>query len=63
VAKERGASEDRVRQLVHDNTDGSTFFLLGEPRVNVLRLNIALDKEFGAPPPQPAATAEPSARE
>jgi K+-transporting ATPase ATPase C chain len=61
VAKERGASEDRVRQLVHDNTDGSTFFVLGEPRVNVLRLNIALDKEFGAPPPQPEATAEASA--
>jgi K+-transporting ATPase ATPase C chain len=44
VAEERGLSEDAVRALVKKHTDGSTFLVLGEPRVNVLRLNIALDE-------------------
>jgi K+-transporting ATPase ATPase C chain len=43
VAKERGMSEDAVRSLVKKYTDGSLLFVMGEPRVNVLRLNIALD--------------------
>jgi K+-transporting ATPase ATPase C chain len=43
VARERGMTEDEVRSLVDDNTDGSTLWLLGEPRVNVLQLNLALD--------------------
>lgn len=43
VARERGMSEDDVRSLVDKHTDGSTLWLLGEPRVNVLRLNLALD--------------------
>ena len=43
VARERGASEDLVRQLVHAATAGRTFGFLGEPRVNVLLLNLALD--------------------
>jgi K+-transporting ATPase ATPase C chain len=49
VAKARGVSEDAVRTLVRDKTDGSTFRVLGEARVNVLLLNIALDRAFGAP--------------
>ena len=44
VAKARNMSEDAVRTLVHKNTDGSLLFVAGEPRVNVLRLNIALDE-------------------
>lgn len=59
VAQARGVSDDQVRKLVHDNTDGSTLGVLGEPRVNVLRLNIALDAAFGAPA-LPTATPEAS---
>jgi K+-transporting ATPase ATPase C chain len=43
VAKARNMPEDRVRQLVTENTSGRLVGLLGEPRVNVLALNLALD--------------------
>ena len=43
VAKARSLPEDRVRQLVTENTKGRFAGLLGEPRVNVLALNLALD--------------------
>src|SRR6202008_941829 len=44
VAKARNLPEERIRQLVTDHTEGRLFGLLGEPRVNVLLLNIALDQ-------------------
>ena len=43
VAKARSIGIEQVRQLITQNTQGRTLGLLGEPRVNVLRLNIALD--------------------
>lgn len=43
VAAARGLSLDEARALVDHYTEGRTFFVLGEPRVNVLKLNIALD--------------------
>jgi potassium-transporting ATPase KdpC subunit len=44
IARARNIAEDRVRQLVEDNTEGRFLGLLGEPRVNVLLLNLALDQ-------------------
>jgi potassium-transporting ATPase KdpC subunit len=38
-------TEKRLRELIAANTEGRTFLLLGEPRVNVLKLNLALDEE------------------
>ena len=46
VAKTRGAATDQVRQLVAEHTDGRDLGFLGEPRVNVVELNIALDEKF-----------------
>jgi len=49
VAKARGLSEDKVRELIRKNTDAPDFGLLGQQGVNVLRLNLALDQPSRIP--------------
>lgn len=46
VARERGISEDELRRIVSEHTEGRQFGFLGEPRVNVLELNLALDERY-----------------
>ena len=45
IAKVRGLSPERVSQLIDENTDGRWLGIFGEPAVNVLELNLALDQE------------------
>ena len=55
VAHARGIGKDdlpRLQQLVSDHTEGRQFGFLGEARVNVLELNLALDEMFPVSPPQ-----------
>jgi potassium-transporting ATPase KdpC subunit len=47
IASERGIELDRVLELIDENTDGRALGILGEPGVNVLKLNLALDEEAG----------------
>jgi K+-transporting ATPase ATPase C chain len=47
VAKARGVAAERVGAVVESYVEGRTFGILGEPRINVLLVNLALDRQFG----------------
>jgi K+-transporting ATPase ATPase C chain len=49
IAKARNVSEDRVRKVLENYLEGRDLGLLGEPRLNVLLVNLALDRQFGKP--------------
>lgn len=49
IARARGVEESRVRQVIEAAIEGRDLWFLGEPRVNVLRVNLALDRHFGRP--------------
>jgi len=51
VAKARGVAPDRVKTVVEANIKDRTLGILGEPTVNVLLVNLALDRQFGKPIP------------
>ena len=51
IAQARGQSPEAVLGLIRQNTQSPQFGFLGEPRVNVLELNLALDRNFGRPHP------------
>jgi K+-transporting ATPase ATPase C chain len=57
VAAARQVSADRVQGVVDAQIEGRSLGILGEPRVNVLLLNLALDRQFGRP--APGGTAQP----
>ncbi|WP_035276422.1 potassium-transporting ATPase subunit KdpC [Desulforegula conservatrix] len=47
IAKSRNADPEMIKKIIENTTEGRDLFIFGEPRVNVLRLNMALDKKFG----------------
>jgi len=49
VANARGIASERVKAVVEAIAEGRDFGFLGEPRINVLLLNLALDRQFGRP--------------
>ena len=47
IAKSRNADPEIIKEIIENTTEGRDLLIFGEPRVNVLRLNLALDKKFG----------------
>jgi K+-transporting ATPase ATPase C chain len=49
IARARSVTVDRVQAVIAEHTEGRELGFLGEPRVNVLAVNLALDRQFGRP--------------
>ena len=49
IARARGVTEDRIRAVIEGRVEGRDMGFLGEPRVNVLGVNVTLDQQFGRP--------------
>lgn len=58
IAAARKVSPERVQATLEDHVEGRSLGLFGEPTVNVLALNLALDRQFGRPAPTPARAAK-----
>jgi K+-transporting ATPase ATPase C chain len=54
IARARGVERARVEAVIAAHVEGADLGMLGEPRVNVLAVNLALDRQFGRPPGHPA---------
>jgi K+-transporting ATPase ATPase C chain len=63
IAKARGVAPDRVKAVIDANIEGRTFGILGEPRVNVLLVNLSLDRQFGKATPLPPAPEKKEAKD
>jgi potassium-transporting ATPase KdpC subunit len=57
IARARNIAADRVRAVIENRVEGRDLGVLGEQRVNVLDVNLALDQQFGRPIPLPGAAA------
>ena len=55
IARARQVAPERIRDVIVARTEGRELGVFGEPRVNVLMVNLALDQKFGKPTPPPAA--------
>jgi K+-transporting ATPase ATPase C chain len=53
IADARGVAPDRIRAVIESRVQGRDLLVLGEPRVNVLAVNLALDQQFGRPAKAP----------
>jgi potassium-transporting ATPase KdpC subunit len=63
IARARQVAPDRITEVIRTRVEGRDLGVFGEPRVNVLAVNVALDQQFGKPvPPAPAPTGHAAAK-